>query len=154
MSSTLELNPMVCDMDDPGLVATGTHGADAHLGVAQAGSHLEELWLNLLSRSRQGGTVLLADPAPNSGLYQLLSSRPQQIEQFSQRDRNLAPLRGGRNWNVAKAGDRHLQREKKNETEFEGSVAWGVWHGAWRGAWRRAWRDVCGLGWGVAWGVV
>ena len=96
MGSTIELNPMVCDTDDPGLLATGNHGADEHLGAtkkaqvtccrnesvrdsqgsrmlystervrvcvcgefhstqrvesgSQAGSHLEELWLSLLSR--------------------------------------------------------------------------------------------------------
>ena len=31
----MELNPMVCDTDDPGLLATGTHGADEHLGATK-----------------------------------------------------------------------------------------------------------------------
>ena len=35
MCSTIELNPMVCDADDPGLLATGTHGADEHLGATK-----------------------------------------------------------------------------------------------------------------------
>ena len=35
MGSTIELNPMVCDTDDPGLLATGTHGADEHLGATE-----------------------------------------------------------------------------------------------------------------------
>ena len=35
MGSTLEPNPMVCDTDDPGLLATGTHGADEHLGATK-----------------------------------------------------------------------------------------------------------------------
>ena len=35
MGSTIELNPMVCDTDDPGLLATGTHGADEHPGATK-----------------------------------------------------------------------------------------------------------------------
>ena len=37
-SHVLLENPMVCDTDGPGLLATGTHGAGEHLGASKTNS--------------------------------------------------------------------------------------------------------------------